>query len=137
MFQSLFYWILFFYNGYKIYFPCWVAWVSILILLDSLLLYLVDFVDTDYIPNISILILLDSLLLLEVMPNTQGHLEVFQSLFYWILFFYKEVIPKHTEIDYLFQSLFYWILFSYKVSKTYKNGAPVVSILILLDSLLL
>ena len=90
--------------------------VSILILLDSLLL------SYDQLEGIITTVVFQSLFywilfFYNAEEKRFGRKYKFQSLFYWILFFYKEVIPKHTEIDYLFQSLFYWILFSYKLMK--------------------
>ena len=64
--------------------------------------------------NVSILILLDSLLL--SFPPLTNDLEntVFQSLFYWILFFYELYDKLGGKAPDTFQSLFYWILFFYK-----------------------
>ena len=88
LFQSLFYWILFFY--YPWYWINFISFssVSILILLDSLLLWSKEIKTTRSLCGVSILILLDSLLLsTEEAYIKRGNI-LFQSLFYWILFFY-------------------------------------------------
>ena len=112
-FQSLFYWILFFYNIGCLHESSGNSAVSILILLDSLLLLQLggkmlknkDFVSililldslllliclsifTVKTPEVSILILLDSLLLFYNLKPFILNGKGFQSLFYWILFFY-------------------------------------------------
>ena len=86
----------------------------------------------------------------------------FQSLFYWILFFYLEEAIDLMDLPSEFQSLFYWILFFYTAGYFHDNensdsfnpystgfssfiddsvigeeAKYLVSILILLDSLLL
>ena len=73
---------------------------SILILLDSILLYCRtnDFIHNDN--RVSILILLDSLLLSLSMYKVKPYNIEFQSLFYWILFFY------HLHLFYQAYSLF-------------------------------
>ena len=134
--------------------------VSILILMDSLLLYW--YFNNHYITDVSILILLDSLLLFSELLEKLKETQLFQSLFYWILFFYKIIfyllILKNNCFNpysngfssfilfrwarigpiYLgFQSLFYWILFSYKTKPKSIAFNAKVSILILLDSVLL
>ena len=62
---------------------------------------------------VSILILLDSLLLFSKFLSLIDDFSMFQSLFYWILFFYMENPLVMTESVSVFQSLFYWILFFY------------------------
>ena len=111
MFQSLFYWILFSY------------WQKITLRKS---LYMV-----------SILILLDSILLFEKAGKKYTFENKFQSLFYWILFFYMTNSEGEINFYIRFQSLFYWILFSYKLAGTTSPNNLFVSILILLDSLLL
>ena len=88
-FQSLFYWILFFYTKQK---------------LDSLLKrmcfnpYSIGFYS----------------LIKDRFKRPFVVSQGFQSLFYWILFSYKTgIIQKECGLI-LFQSLFYWILFFYK-----------------------
>ena len=110
--QSLFYWILFSYlkpsqadialtrsfNPYSTGFSSFIKRqeggemekevVSILILLDSLLLLLLIFKSVKNM-CVSILILLDSLLLQPTGQKILFRGFEFQSLFYWILFFYS------------------------------------------------
>ena len=136
-FLSLFYWILFSYeqnwlkenlkkvcfNPYSTGFysfiktEYWRRWrwyaVSILILLDSILLWKYSYTDNSII-FVSILILLDSILL-SVWTNSGGSSSTkFQSLFYWILFFY----PFYIE-DSLFLTLieFFWESNSIKINR--------------------
>ena len=62
---------------------------------------------------VSILILLDSLLLYSLYSSMLIAKERFQSLFYWILFFYNVEGRLEKRSVWMFQSLFYWILFFY------------------------
>ena len=70
-------------------------------------------------------------------PFSHTPFRKFQSLFYWILFFYH--FHFHLPVQYFqqFQSLFYWILFFYLKFREHLPFLYLVSILILLDSLLL
>ena len=161
MFQSLFYWILFFYieiekagkkytfgfNPYSTGFYSFILTSSILGIAKlvsfnpystgfySFISYLLDYLLE--IITVSILILLDSILLYNKENSNNISVEMFQSLFYWILFFYRKVrhlfrciiggfnpystgfysfikeYYKITVLDIKFQSLFYWILFFY------------------------
>ena len=111
--------------------------------------------------EVSILILLDSLLLFQDLKSVARKTLKFQSLFYWILFFYNKINTVTSKfltgfnpystgfyslIEFMenlnwkilmFQSLFYWILFSYKKFQSLLRTSAKVSILILLDSILL
>ena len=138
MFQSLFYWITYSYNGEKLWSQLKIRIVSILILLDYLFLYNLE---------------------LEFAPE---EFKEFQSLFYWITYSYKKIKIKekiimksfnpyftglpilikkwiHSKMEWVeFQSLFYWITYSYLVAGGQLiNLTPHVSILILLDYLFL
>ena len=86
---------------------------------------------------VSILILLDSILLLKPSIEEDEDDMLFQSLFYWILFFYTQIYIDSDEksavsILILLDSLLLFIYGKNIVLYYYR-----VSILILLDSLLL
>ena len=88
--------------------------------------------------TVSILILLDSLLLYVNLKKNTIQIELFQSLFYWILFFYLLwVTQKYSLLIYSFNP--YSTGFSSFInSRQFKLVFKIyVSILILLDSLLL
>jgi len=135
-FLSLFYWILFFYGntqggGTGIFD------VSILILLDSLLLF--EAFKEVHRSNMTFQSLFYWILFFYTRSKTWSgwFAKLFQSLFYWILFFYNLTDGLQEWWETLFQSLFYWILFSYIGRKLKKKYLRTVSILILLDSILL
>ena len=123
MFQSLFYWILFFYNFYSNpsvdYFLCFnpysTGFSSFIYNGPSYKWYKDEFQSLFYWilffykePNylgeegdifVSILILLDSLLLYSEHSIGRRIYEVFQSLFYWILFFYISGINRSGKFN--------------------------------------
>ena len=86
---------------------------------------------------VSILILLDSILLFVLKIEVEGYKTLFQSLFYWILFSYwsrRKHSTKYNRVSILI------LLDSLLLFKRYMMKAGYllpVSILILLDSLLL
>ena len=111
--------------------------VSILILLDSILLSGQNVLNLIGVTAVSILIILDSLLLFEAFKEVHRSNMTFQSLLYWILFFYCGFTVKQCELKNEFQSLLYWIIFFYNVVSVEEQEYTKVSILILLDSILL
>ena len=135
MFQSLFYWILFSYVN--IFLDLFLLLkVSILILLDSILLYFLF----DYFMDKEIRFNPYSIGFYSLINCTWTfhiHIGKFQSLFYWILFSYRDNNIWNSGRTIMFQSLFYWILFSYEQIYLVYQKTENVSILILLDSILL
>ena len=133
LFQSLFWWILY----YDVTLPYCLeilSKVSILVLVD-LILWLWLPIPQKWYSAVSILVLVDLILWHMNWATENNHLHLFQSLFWWILYYDRAngvQVLRHRRVSILV--LVDLILWPLKLSK-YKEGRC-VSILVLVDLIL-